>query len=356
VIFWSLGLPTIHFAGADNVTSVSDTLTNSDPSALSNHTITFTTPTGVTTGNSIVITFPASFNISTSSVDETDIDIATSTDYTVGAACGGATEVSAAIAGQDLTLTFCAAAGAFLSANGTTTIQIGTNAAGGDQRITNPNTVGSYEINVVAGADSGYTRVAIIQNVDVSASVDTVFTFSVAGVGPGQTVNGTSTTGTSTSTTIPFGKLTGGGQATTTAQDLTVTTNAKYGYVVTVEQSQNLISSTGADIDGFADGAYTSTPTTWTFPSGDVDDENTFGHWGITTDDATTTRTVEFGSGEYISASTTPEVIMSHDGPADGATQGVGTARIGYTIAITSLQEAGDDYATTLTYIATPTF
>jgi hypothetical protein len=31
-------------------------------------------------------------------------------------------------------------------------------------------------------------------------------------------------------------------------------------------------------------------------------------------------------------------------------------ARIGYQAQITALQEAGDDYSTTLTYVATPTF
>ena len=47
---------------------------------------------------------------------------------------------------------------------------------------------------------------------------------------------------------------------------------------------------------------------------------------------------------------------MAHSGPSDGTTLGVGRATIGYQAQITALQEAGDDYSTTLTYIATPTF
>ena len=47
---------------------------------------------------------------------------------------------------------------------------------------------------------------------------------------------------------------------------------------------------------------------------------------------------------------------MYHDGPADGVTEDIGRVTVGYQIQITALQEAGDDYNTTLTYIATPTF
>ncbi len=354
VIFWSLGFPLFHFVDAANITSVSDTLSDSDPTAVSNHTIVFTTPTGVAAGQQIIITFPsATFDLS--SIDAGDIDMATSTEASLqdGAAAGGVWGV--ATTSTTITIT---SGTATIGANATVTIEIGTHATTGgtgNGQIVNPG-VGSYEINFSVGAsDAGATKVVIIDNVDVTASVDTFFTFNIAGVNGGQTVNGTTTTGTTTATAIAFGKLQAG-VATTTAQDLTVTTNAKQGYVVTVSQSQNLLSSTGADIDGFIDGAYTNTPTTWSFPSKTLGNENTYGHWGLTSEDATTTETVEFGVGEYVSASTTPRVIMSHDGPSDGVTQGVGVTRIGYTIAITSLQEAGDDYSTTLTYVATPTF
>ncbi len=47
---------------------------------------------------------------------------------------------------------------------------------------------------------------------------------------------------------------------------------------------------------------------------------------------------------------------MGHTGVADGLTAGIGTARIGYQVQISALQEAGDDYSTELRYIATPTF
>jgi hypothetical protein len=138
------------------------------------------------------------------------------------------------------------------------------------------------------------------------------------------------------------------------AQRLNVTTNARNGFVVTVEQDQNLLSSTGADIDGFIDGAYTNTPAAWAAPTNSIANENTWGHWGLTSDDDINTS--EFGSALFVAASTTPRQIFSHAGPSDGVTNDIGSTTIGYQIQISPLQEAGDDYTTVLTYIATPTF
>jgi hypothetical protein len=234
-----------------------------------------------------------------------------------------------------------------------------TNEGSPDTQIVNPASEGSYELGFTVGAsDSGWTRVVILSGVEVTAAVDTVFTFTVAGVGAGQTVNGTTTTGSTGSTTIPFGTLQAG-VGTTTAQDLFVSTNAANGYVVTVQLDQELQSSTGAIIDGFIDGSYTDDPTAWIAPGGDIGVPTSYGHWGITSDDATTTRSAsfEFGSQEFVAASTTAGVVvMSHNGPANGAGNDAGEARVGYKVEISGLQEAGDDYTATLTYVATPTF
>ena len=362
LVLWIVGVHSQ--VEAANITSVSNTLTDSDLGVVSNHTITFTTPTGVLNGETIVVTFPNGFNISTSSVDSTDIDVATTSDFSVAADCTGAEEVGASISGQDLTLTFCAGDGGSVPANGTTTIEIGTNATfgtTGDQQVTNHGTAGSYEFNITAGgSDSGSTRVVVIDNVLVTASVDTVFDFTITGFSSsGTDANGTTTTGTSTATAIPFGTLSAG-VVETIAQRLNVTSNAIGGFVVTVEQDQNLLSSTGADIDGFADGAYTDTPSDWAAPTNTISDEDTWGHWGLTsTDDINAS---EFqgcagaATGCWIAASTTPRAVFSHTGPADGTTVDIGSTTVAYQIEITPLQEAADDYETTLTYIATPTF
>ncbi len=359
VILWSLGLPALRFADAANITDVSDTLSDSAPSASSDHTITFVTPSGVANNETIVIDLSTGFT-NGAGVDHTDIDVATTTDYSLAANCGGSEDIGASFAGLILTLTFCSGDGASIPAGATTTIQIGDNATGGtaNQQLVNSASEGSYEIGFTVGSsDSGWTRVVILDNVLVTAAVDTIFTFAVAGLGSGQTVNGTTTTGGVGSTTIPFGTLEAG-VATITAQSLTVNTNASNGYVVTVQLNQPLQSSTGADIDGFNQGTYTNTPTTWVVPAGTVGSENTYGHWGVTSDDATTTRSApdEFNANEWASASTSPRVVMSHTGPTNGTVTGEGTTRVGYKVQIGGLQEAGDDYTATLTYVATPTF
>jgi hypothetical protein len=233
IVLWSLGLSAIRFAEAANVTSFSDTLSDSAPAVASDHTLTFTTPTGVVNGQTITVDFSDGPFV-VGSVDFTDIDIATTSgQFTLAANCAGSEMASAAFAGTLLTITMCSGDGSLIAANGTTTISIGLNAAGGNAQLTNP-AAGSREISMTAGAsDSGATRVAIVSNVLVTASVDTLFTFTVTGVAGGEMVNGTSTGATTTNTLIPFGLLEAG-VASTAAQDLTVVTNARNGFTVTV--------------------------------------------------------------------------------------------------------------------------
>jgi hypothetical protein len=346
IILWSLGLSSIRFAEAANVTSISDTLSDSAPAVVSKHTLTFTTPTGVANTETITVDLLGNFTGTSTIVAATDITVATTSAYTVGAACG-AVDISAVFTGNVLTLTMCAAGAKFIPANGTTTVTIG----GVTNKLVNPAT-GSYEIRVTAGSvDSGATRVAIVDVVTITASVDTLFTFTVGGVAGGQSVNGTTTTGLSTPTAIPFGKLVTG-VASTAAQDLTVVTNARNGFVVTVQSDGQLNSATGADIDGFKDGAFNISPVAWAAPLGGIGQENEYGHWGITSDDSDYFAATQ----TYVSASTTPVQVFTNTGPTDGTVTGQGTTRVGYTVQITPLQEAADDYQAILTYVATPVF
>lgn len=355
LVLWAVGAHMFTVAEAANLTYVKDTLSDSAPGSDSNHTIQFLSPSGVGANATITVAFPTGFT-GTSTVVFTDVDFEINgVDETIinGAPTSGNWGFS--WSGNNLRLV--AASDESLASNATATIKIGTNADGpGVNQINNPSATTSYEIGITAGAsDSGQTRVAIVDNVLVTANVDTTLTFTISGTSTGSGVNGTTTTETSTNTTIPFGTL-AAGVIDTLAQDLTVATNARNGYVVTVEQDANLLSSTGADIDGFIDGAYTNTPTSWVAPTNNIADEKTWGHWGLTTTDTSIGIGTEFASNQWVSASTTPRAIMAHTGPADGTTQSIGRATIGYQIQISALQEAGDDYSTTLTYIATPTF
>ena len=356
IFLWSLGLPSIRLSEAANVTTFSDTISDSAPSALADHTIKYTIPTGsagVEAGETITVTFPTGFNMGAVAFGDVDLSIG-GVDQTLAAAPAGATW-GATVAGQVLTLT---SGTGVATAGQEVIIKVGTNATGGVNQITNHASEGSYAISVVSGTgsnnDTGTTRIVILTAVQITAAVDTIFTFKVDGTSAGTLINTQATTGAVSSTSIAFGNLTAG-VATTTAQLLTVNTNATNGYVVTVQVDGDLQSSTGATIDGF-DGA--TDPTVWASPVATLGDPTTYGHWGVTSDDTTIASRAgaEFGDNLFIAATTTPQEVMQFGGPVNGVGRGEGTTTIGFRVEISALQEAGDDYSTTLTYVATPTF
>jgi len=332
-------------------------LSDSDLSVGANHTFRFTSPNGVLSGGTIVLSIP-SFNVPIG-FDFGDIDVTDDgAPITLAAAASGDTWGVATTA-TSITFTTSTSSGpTAVASSSALVITMGTNATvggAGNTQITNPGTAGSYELTVTSGQDSGQTRIAIIDDVLVTANVNTVFTFTIEGVATSSSVNGAATTtvASSTATLIPFGTL-AAASSSVMAQDFRVTTNAANGFVVTVHQSQNLLSSTGADIDGFTNGNYQNTPIAWAHPTASIGNENTWGHWGLTSEDDLNSN--EFGSDLWVAASTTPRQVFHHASSSDGTTANIGYTRVGYQAEITSLQEAGDDYNTTLTYVATPTF
>ncbi len=360
LLVWALGLPTwIKYAHAANVTSYKDTLTDSDLSVLSKHSLSFTLANTVTSSSTIKITFDSATSLFTpgfSSATTTDITV---TGMTLVTSCGvGSDEVTVTGTGntgsnEGYTFTVCSTD---TVTTGAKTITIGavTNL------VTNPGVSASYVIRLGGTmTDSGDTRVAIIDDVTVTASVDTTLTFTISGVASGQAnANDPGVTSiTTTATTIPWGTLGIGTASSTARQDLAVTTNATNGFTVTVWQDQNLTSSTGADIDIFKDGTNGS-PAAWTAPAGTLDSEATYGHEGITSEDATLSGGDTFGTALYdaVGSSTSRLPVFYHTGPADGTTADKGATKIGFKIQINALQEAGTDYTQALTYIATPTF
>jgi hypothetical protein len=365
LLLWSVGLPTLFRtinAEAISLQDASDVLSNSAPGLLSDHTFTFTTVNGLLVGQTIDITFPTTgggFILDTDFGAE-DMEMTVNGDATTTQnGANGAGIWGLATTTNSVTLT---SPSDFDVASSSVIViylgRSGPNAAGTEDQITNPTATSSYEITIDGTmSDSGAVRVAIIDEITVSASVNTSLTFTVSGLNASSTVNGsaTSTAATTTSVTLPFGAL-AIGQSKTLGQRLNVSTNASAGYTVTVQQATELQSGTGDVIDGFVDGSWTQTPTDWQGPSADVTDVNTYGHWGLTSTDGTTTRSSQFSADKWVSGSTSPIIIMGHEGPADGLTEGVGSTTVGYQIEISALQEAGDDYTTTLRYIATPKF
>ncbi len=353
ILLWSLGLPSLHFANAANVSSFSDTITDSSPSASANHTIAFTAADGLAATETMTLTFPAGFNLGSLTEDDIDLDINGSPAATAATESTGVWGVT--ISGQVITFT---SLDTTIAASDPVVIRIGTNAVDsgtGVNQIANPSSEGSYQITLGGTmTDSGATNVVILTAVTVTATVNTIFNFSVEGLAGGASVNGETSTGGAASTSIPFGALqAGSGNASSAAQMLTVATNAANGYIVTVQSDQAFQSSTGAIIDGFDNGSDTASPVAWGSPDGIVGQKNTYGHWGLISDDTD----IFTNPSEFIAvSSTSARTIMTHDGPVNGAGVGQGTTSVLYKVEISALQEAGDDYSTTLTYVATPTF
>jgi len=87
--------------------------------------------------------------------------------------------------------------------------------------------------------DSTTGKVAVIESVRVTATVEPRIEFSISGVGSGSTVCGNSLDVTTTATAVPFGSVSIS-SFTDAAQQLTVSTNATGGYVVTALENDQL--------------------------------------------------------------------------------------------------------------------
>jgi hypothetical protein len=359
-LLWATGAPLLmQRATAAQVTSISDTLADSDLGVATKHTIQFTTASTSPAGSVIAFVFdPAGNGFSFTGAVSTSTNFI-GTGLTVvdnsGACPGSGTSVYPTItsgAGSEgISFTVCASNSL---TSGAKSIVIGTTTP----LITNPAAAGSYRITMTnsGNSDFGEARVAILDDVVVTASVDTTFTFTVSGMATSSVVNGETLTGSSTATALPFDTLVPGVEETL-GQRLNVTTNAAFGYSVTVVQDGNLRSSTGADIDLFRDGSEVATAEAWgANPLNTLGSENTYGHIGLTSDDSAVVGGDLFGNQLFVGNFANPRQVMYHNAPADGVTAGIGSTTVAYKVEIGSLQEAGADYTNTLTYVATPVF
>lgn len=362
LIAWACGLPAwINQANAAAVENFSDTLSDSDLSATAQHTVSFTVPNGVNPAQTVRITFDPDTNAFTmGNLFVSDIT-ETGPGATVVTSCGvGASEMTVATGTNPDYVEFTMCAGDTVASSTALTFQIGST-----NFITNPAAEGDYVVRVSGtAADSGDTRVYIIDDVTVSASVQTTLSFTVSGVIAATSSNSdaTLTSATTTATTVPFGTV-APGIAETLAQDLAVTTNAQNGFSVTVEADQTLTSGNGADIDTFINGNDVASSTAWQGPANTLGSEDTYGHWGLTSEDNTLSdyggNADYFGNGTALYVGNfvnNPVEVFYHDQPADGVEPNIGTTRVGYKLEIDSLQEAANDYTATIWYVATPVF
>lgn len=324
------------------LTNVSDQLSSIKASyTTANHTIQFITPTGVTGGQDITLTFAAGFNMN--SVDFQDVDVAISSGSScssfsdIGVVNGAAVTTSWGYSISGQVITFDTGSGG-VTAGRCVQIEIGSNAttgATGNTYIINP-TAGTHAI-AIGGTitDSGSTSVIIISDdqVVITATVAQTLAFTITdnAIGFGTLSSSASTyaTGNAAGTTTE-----------TSAHDLTAATNAPSGYSVYIS---------GATL---ASGANTITAI-GTSPTALSAGTEQFGIRATASGGSGTVAAPFAGSSGSYGFGTSPLAGVTF---ASSATASATTTYSNYYAAnISGATEAGA-YTTTLTYVATANF
>jgi len=324
-------------AMAASITSFSDTVSNLTASTAANHTIQFTTPTGVASGGTIILTFDNSTSID-AALTYADIDFRyNSTDVTLAAAPSGAT--IGVVRTSPLILTFTNGT-TVIPAVATIIIKVGTHTSvggTGTKQITN-GSAGTTLLRVSGTfGDTGAVAMSIITSsvVAVSAEVLASLSFTVS------------------DNTIYFGNLRTGGACfaqgtdpgyvtcpTTTETEaftLSASTNAATGYTVSVQGTT--LTSGANTIDALASNL-PSSPGTEQF--------------GLRIDETGGSGIVSApyaASGfAYTGTSSTPATVATSTTPSSTTTYSVR-----YLANISATTEAGS-YTTSHTYVATGNF
>ncbi len=320
-------------AKASALTSLSDTMSRLEKSPTnSDHTIKYTTPSGVQAAETMTVTFPAGFTIG--SVDYTDIDVSwgPSTGYenelTLDATASGTTW-GAAFSGQVLTITSDTGT---IDTTSKVVIEIGTNASGGDQQIQNHATAATYVISIAGTFDDDGKIAIVILDDDqftVTAAVDPTITFSLS------------------ANSTDFGTLSSSSVITSSPNIvLTVSTNASSGYTITVQDTGDtsnpgLYNSDATFLIGSADYSYNNTA-----------DLSSVAGYGIQGSSATATIAAPYNvSGDNVGGyELTAQNLATYNDTADGH-----TVTITSKAKVTGATPAGT-YNDTITVIATGNF
>lgn len=352
-------------AKAGQLTDRSVLLSDSRPGSRANQTITFTLDGGTewAATETLTLTYQADFDLGI--LDNTlpgDYEITANggpINVVAAGACAAedAIEITS-IVGQVITFTACvgfsgSGAGAVME------IKIGDHTAGGSNQIHNPSVEGTYSVDVAGTfGDTGRMLVAIVEGVDISATIPELLSFAVAGVTNANCNSdfGALTGPDTSATAIAFGSLPSDLAFYHGCQDLTISTNAENGYDVTTQQLTHLksgsnyitepaggtssMSTTVSDVwidtndNGLALSCANKTGTDCVFTHAN------YRHIACTGSDADCG-----GSGEE-----TPRAIMTNVGRADAH-----SSRLQYKLTFSGAQPAGD-YTNTVVYVATPTY
>lgn len=334
-------------ANAASLTSISDTMSTVKAATASNHTIIFTTPSGITFGSTTVITFTGWSNLGQIGTSSIDILVGNSTTTATQQVIASSSSAGAGVWGfatssNVLTLT-APTSGTVPTANQVVIIKIGTNAtssAQGTQQITNPG-AGTYNPTIGGTMwDSGSFTVNIVANdtVSISATVAQTITFSLSTT--------TLYFGTLSSVSAKYASSTGinGDSATTSAaHNIQVNTNAPYGYTISI-QGDTLRSQQNGSHTVTAIGETASSPVLGTAQ---------FGLFATSTGGTGASIDATYGTfGKYgFDASTSTATTLATGNVPTNTT----TYNMYYLANITSLQAAGT-YTTNLTYVSTANF
>lgn len=179
------------------LSSLSNTLTRLKTSETASHTVVFTTPSGISNGQTVTLTFPSS-------------------SFTMGASLSGVTINGGAVTSASWsapTLTITASASSTVSAGNVATIVIPNN------QITNPSTPDTYLITIGGTfGDTGKIAIAILENeqIPVTASVNPTISLAI------------------TNTALALGILDSGTISTSDYNNIVIGTNGSGGYTITV--------------------------------------------------------------------------------------------------------------------------
>lgn len=377
----SATLTTVYFTSGLSSSAISQTdvlVTN----ITAVHTISFSTATSIPSGGTIVVTFPGSgVNIASPSASTFSFNNMT-TSNPADVLFNGVTCSSVTVSAPSIT---CTTSGS-TSASTTITILIGctggtTSCTTHAPRLINPtktNSAGTRDLWMVnvstadassVPLDTGKALIGTIDSVEIKASIDNSFTFTIAGgytgtgtypVNTGNTTGCTTTDAVSSGVSTDTATLVDLGILTTAslnihAQLITVTTNGAGGYVLTATSSGHLRN------DG--SGAWiTDSTTPAVFPaSGPWFGVRPCGldtQYGSTPWAANSTNTTRGSGAKYGWPTSTTSITLASDstGPIDtNLTTGNGITTVEYAAGIDSTSPAGA-YATQVTYVATPTF
>lgn len=210
----------------------------------------------------------------------------------------------------------------------------------------------------VINGDTTLGKIAVIENVRVTAVVDPTITFyldntNVSSVGTTRCgVPISSGASQTTATSVSFGTLSLG-QFNTLAQRFSCTTNSKNGYVVQVYENSQLSTSLGTTIpDTNCDGACsTSTEAEWDTDTGTTNSEFGYSLEAISSSPVEFESSTNFTSKPFGVGNANAQTIMSRTVVPASIDRGY----ICYRVTASNTQEAGT-YQNAINFVATATF